>query len=117
MDLEPYLQTLRGRDRALEAERARRGAEVHARLPEVVRILVEEFGVKRVVLFGSLRSGSLHERSDLDLAVAGLNGGDYFRALDRVARAAGIDVDLVPFEEASASLRARIDSEGELLFG
>ena len=117
MDLEPYLRTLRRRDDALVAEQERRSSAIRARLPEVVRILVEELGVRRVVLFGSLRGGSFHERSDLDLAVAGLDPRVYWRALDLVGRAAGVEVDLVLLEEASPSLRRRIDEDGELLHG
>ena len=117
MSLEPYLATLRRRDAALRADALRRAEAARARLPEVVRVLVEEFGVTRVVLFGSLRWGALHERSDLDIAVSGLASDAYWRALDRVTCAAGRAVDLVPLEEASASLRARIDADGEVLLG
>src|SRR5438874_2114145 len=117
MDLEPYLRTLRERDRAARAARARRAAEVRARLPEVVRLLVEEFHVRRVVLFGSLRRGELYRGSDLDLAIEGLDPADYWRALDRVTVAAGISVDLVPIDEARPSVRARIDEDGEPLHG
>lgn len=117
VDLEPYLATLRRRDDALRADGVQRAEAARARLPEVVRILVDEFGVQRVVLFGSLRRGTLHERSDIDLAVKGLAADAYWRALDRATRAAERPVDLIPLEEASPSLRARIDADGEVLHG
>lgn len=117
MDLDPYLETLRRRDRSLVLERRERALNVRARLPDVTRILVEEFSVRRVVLFGSLCFDELDERSDLDLAVEGLRPEDYWRALDRVTRAAGLPVDLVPLEEASPSLRSHIDEAGEPLHG
>jgi predicted nucleotidyltransferase len=57
------------RERAMLA--ARRAAE----------ILRAEFGVQRVILFGSLATGSwFHRRSDIDLAVEGLDATDYWRA-------------------------------------
>lgn len=117
MNLEPYLATLRRRDDALRIAGVQRAEAARARLPEVVRILVEDFGVQRVILFGSLRWGTLHETSDIDLAVTGLAPESYWRALDRVTRAAERPVDLVPLDEASASLRARIDADGEVLHG
>lgn len=117
VDLEPYLRTLRRRDRDLRAARRARAAAVRDRLPEVIRILVGEFGADRVVLFGSLCRGELHERADLDLAVTRLAPEDYFRALARLAEVAGVPVDLVPLEEAGPSLRARIEAEGQVLHG
>jgi predicted nucleotidyltransferase len=117
MDLEPYLHVLRARGRALHAARVQRARAVRERLAEVVRVLVEDFQVHRVTLFGSLRRGELYGDSDLDLAVEGLDPYDYWRALDRVTVAAGIPVDLVRVEEASAPVVARIEDDGEVLHG
>ena len=111
------MQTLRELDREALAVRRRRATEARRRLPEIVRILVAEFRVRRVVLFGSLLAGELFADSDLDLAVLGLAKADYWRALDLVTVAAGVAVDLVPMEEARPSLAARIDAEGEQLHG
>ncbi|MSP59786.1 MAG: nucleotidyltransferase domain-containing protein [Myxococcales bacterium] len=117
MDLGPYLRTMRLRDQALREARARRAEESRARLPELVRILVEEFHARRVALFGSLTRNELQGHSDIDLAVLGLAPRDYWRALDRLCLAAGRPVDLVPIEEASDSLLARLEAAGEILHG
>ena len=98
----------------VEIDNARRA---RSQLPEVVRVLVEELGVRRVILFGSLLDGRLHERSDIDLAVEGLAPERYWEALWRCSKAAQRHVDLVPLGEASASLRDHIRERGEVLYG
>lgn len=117
MDLESYLPNLRARDREMGEVRRARARRIDDRLPAIVRALVEEFSVTRVVLFGSLLSGELHERSDLDLAVAGLPPDQYWRALDTVSQKAGIAVDLIRLEEATGPLAERISREGRVLYG
>lgn len=117
MDVTPYLANIRRVQADREAGDRRRGDEARARLPELVRLLAERFGVHRVVLFGSLLRGRLHERSDVDLAVAGLAPERYWEALWRCEDVAGRHVDLVPLEDASGSLLERIESEGETLLG
>lgn len=85
-------------------EIARRGAE----------LLRSEFQVKKVVVFGSLTNRKLfHIRSDIDLAVWGLPDKLYFRALGAVLdMSPEFLVDLVPFTDASDSLRRTIETEG-----
>jgi len=85
-------------------ETARRGAE----------LLRSEFQVEKVVVFGSLTNRELfHIRSDIDLAVWGLPDKLYFRALGAVLdMSPEFLVDLVPFIDASDSLRRTIETEG-----
>jgi predicted nucleotidyltransferase len=111
----PYLASLRARDRQIREARRERAREVRERLPALVRELSEGFGVRRVVLFGSLLTGELYERSDIDLAVEGLSPDEYWRALDAACVALGVPVDLVRLEEAPTSLADRIAREGEAL--
>ena len=57
--------------------------------------------------------GDFHKWSDIDLAVWGVNSGDYYRA---VAFASGFSnlfkVDLVDADDCSESLRQHIMQEG-----
>ncbi len=117
MDVEPYLENMRrsaDRARAMEVAAA---LAARARLPALVRLLVDELGVSRVILFGSLLEGRLHKRSDIDLAVEGLSPERYWEALWRCAEAADRHVDLIPIEETSASLRQHLLEHGEVLHG
>ena len=90
-------------------ERASR-ARGHART--AARVLRDEFGVGRVWLFGSLAWGRVHEASDIDLAVEGLAPERTFAALSRISSVVGEQIDLVPFESCSDSLRGRILERG-----
>jgi predicted nucleotidyltransferase len=91
------------------AQRLRQG------LPAAAQLLRENYGAQRVVLFGSLATGSVSEASDVDLAVEGLPGPRYYAALSDLMALLSCPVDLVRMEEAPESLRQRIAAEGEVL--
>jgi predicted nucleotidyltransferase len=79
-------------------------------------ILVEKFGAKRVVLFGSaIAPGRFNNHSDLDLAVEGLPASQYFAALGELIRTSPVAIDLVPIEDANALLKERIE-KGVVLY-
>jgi predicted nucleotidyltransferase len=103
--------------RRLEAERRGRGElraeRLRSRLEGAVRLLRERYGISEARLFGSLVAGDVSGQSDVDLAVRGLPPKRYFAALADVMERIGGPVDLVRIEEASVSLRERIDAEGE----
>ncbi len=86
--------------------RERRLGRVH----QAVRQLKTQFGVEKVILFGSLMDASQFlPGSDVDLAVIGLRSEDYFEAW-RVVEAIIEDcpVDLVEMERVTDSLRQAI---------
>jgi predicted nucleotidyltransferase len=94
------------------AERAR---QLRRLLPEAAEVLRARYGAERVVLFGSVATGTCREGSDLDLAVTGLGRDRYFDALADLMALFGAPVDLVRLEEVPDSLRQRITEEGEPL--
>ncbi|NCJ06389.1 nucleotidyltransferase domain-containing protein [Synechococcales cyanobacterium C] len=77
-------------------------------------LLKRDFNAQRVVLFGSMRSpNQVHERSDVDLAVWGLNPRDYFRAVGQLQGLhPEIAVDLVEVETAPSRLGEAIAATG-----
>jgi len=93
----------------------------HARAWQVARagatLLKEQFGATRVAVFGSLlRPERFFERSDVDLAVWGLDERIYLKAVSRLLDLdPGISVDLVEVEFAAPRLRAVIEQEGVIL--
>ena len=80
-------------------------------------ILKEQFGVQKVVIFGSaLRIKRFHQRSDIDLAIWGLDEKVYYRAVARLLDIEPtISVDLVEAEFASPALLKVIEQEGVTL--
>lgn len=92
-----------GREKLLSAVR-RWAVEVHARYPDV-----------RVFLFGSLVSEELWRgvRSDVDLAVAGLHGADYWEIWKLAEEMLpGSKVDLVDLEMATLEFRHAVENTG-----
>lgn len=117
-DFEAYVKAWR--ERLEEQEGARQIRPQHLR--DVAHIcarrLVQHFGASKVHLFGSLlEEGLVQDRSDIDLAVEGLEGELYFEALREVwaLLPAGVDLDLVVLERAWPGLAERVRREGVLL--
>jgi len=101
------------RDEKIEARHTR--AWQAAR--KAARLLKKDFGVKKVMAFGSLTHPALfHERSDVDLAVWGLTGREYYRAASILLDIdPSISMDLIAFEEARPRLQEVILKEGRSL--
>lgn len=81
------------------------------------RALTQRFGARRVMLFGSLaQEQAWRERSDIDIAVEGLQPTDFFPAYSacRDLLPPDLELDLVPLENASPELRARILGEADM---
>lgn len=77
-------------------------------------LLKSRFGVRRVILFGSLAKTELfYAKSDVDLAVEGLNGDDYWEAWRMVEEiVADRPVDLIDVETATSSVLKAIKRHG-----
>jgi predicted nucleotidyltransferase len=112
--LAEYRAGARRRHAARAAALAARRARALALAREAARLLRDDFHVERVSVFGSAARGRyFDERSDLDLAVWGLEPHLHFRAQGRVL---GLDrdfaIDLVRVEDAGPALREAIDRDG-----
>ena len=108
------------RERLARQERARQVRAKHLRdvAHTCAQRLIQDFGASKVYLFGSLLEKDLfHDRSDIDLAVEGLEGKLYFKALSEVwaLLPAGVELDLVLLERAWPGLAERVRREGMLL--
>ncbi|NCO83206.1 MAG: DNA polymerase subunit beta [Nitrospirae bacterium CG_4_10_14_3_um_filter_44_29] len=85
---------------------------------KAAQVLVEEFGAGQVYLIGSLLKEDIFtEYSDVDIAVSGLKTERYFRALSAIwgLFPKGMEVDLIPLEDADEYIRSKIFYEGVLL--
>jgi len=120
-DYSEYVEAWRKRLAQEESERRMWAMQLrpHPALAQAcARRLIQDFGASKVYLFGSLlREDVVHARSDIDLAVEGLEGDSYFEALSALWKLlpAGVELDLVPLEEAWPGLAERVRAEGELL--
>jgi predicted nucleotidyltransferase len=76
--------------------------------------IARDFGATRLVLFGSAVEDPVHAR-DLDLAVAGVPGWEFFGLRSQLERTLKIKVDLVPLEPSNDFTR-HIERQGRVLF-
>lgn len=84
-----------------------------------IDLLMHRFGARRVILFGSLAGqGTWHRGSDIDLAVEGMPAEEFFLAYtachDLIPSGLGLELDLVPLEDAYPEMRARILGEVDM---
>lgn len=117
LEIDEYRRTARHRLAVIEHQRQRRIDQGWAVARKAADLLRERFAVQRVAVFGSLAHPELfHMRSDVDLAVWGLDPRDFLRAVAAVTCLdPEIGVDLIAFEEAPESLRDLIKAEGASL--
>ncbi len=110
--------------RPLEAMRKRREMEHPARAKRRRRAMViarkaadllrEEFGAKKVLLFGSLaRRGSFTLFSDIDLAVEGMPSRYYAAAETVYYLTPEFKIDLVELETCPPAMRKNIERDGK----
>ena len=114
-DITPYVE---GWKRRIAARKeALRSEAAHARTAaaRAADLLVDKYGVRRVLLFGSLARGKFREGSDIDLAVEGLAKGAYLKALVDVGRLTDTPVELKLLEECRGYFLERILTEGLVL--
>jgi predicted nucleotidyltransferase len=110
--LDVYRATACKREAALKIQLEARRLHAWVIARQAAVILKEEFGSRRVVVFGSLlHPGRFHLSSDIDIAVWGIQ--DYFRAVSRLIDLdPEMDFDLVPIEDAYPGILAAITQEG-----
>jgi len=104
---------------ATRRESMDRREELRETTERCVSILKDKYKVSRVFLIGSLVKGFIHERSDIDLVVEGLSPDLYMKALTELwdLLPAGVELNLIPYEDAFENLREKAVNEGELIYG
>jgi len=111
-----YVEAHRRRPRSskLTAGERRVRERLLARVREAASLLKERFGVRRVILFGSLADAAWFQvDSDVDLAVEGLSPEDYWDAWQLVEDIIQErPVDLIEIERAGRTLRHVIEQYG-----
>jgi predicted nucleotidyltransferase len=115
-DLERYRDAARRRaaSRELASSDVAARDDLLKRVRNAAAILRTRYGVKRVILFGSLAHEAWYSAdSDVDLAVEGLPSDVYWRAWRAIEEIIGDrSVDLVEVETAGESLRSAIERHG-----
>ncbi len=105
---------MRQRQLATEGQTQPRWEQAQRLARQAAQRLREEFGARRVVLFGSAAQRSSFTRwSDVDLAAWGLTAERFYEAVAAVTSlSTEISVDLVDPEQCPPALRTVIEREG-----
>jgi uncharacterized protein len=108
-----YRATAQARTRLAEKCLAERLVQAQMVAQQAATLLKEQYDVARVVVFGSMAHPQLfHDRSDIDLAVWGLDEHSYYRAVGELqALSPMFSIDLVRGEDISDALRRTIENE------
>jgi uncharacterized protein len=108
-----YLPHIRRRWLAQQAARERRREKAWIAARQAAAILRAHFGASQVLAFGSLvHPGHFSSRSDIDLAVSGIQPASFFKAWAVAAASCPFELDLVDLDDCSPRLRALIEGEG-----
>ena len=116
-----YIEAARRRPRPatpLSEDRQER-ERLMSRIRKAAAVLKNRFGVRQVILFGSLAHDAwFMPDSDVDIAVEGLASEDYWEAWRVVEEIIGErPVDLIEIETARETLRRAIKRYGISLYG
>ncbi|WP_203427667.1 nucleotidyltransferase family protein [Rippkaea orientalis] len=97
---------------AMMKQRQEKGLEIAKKSADLLK---QKFGVKRVVLFGSmLNPEEISPHSDIDLAVWGLPSHAIFKAGAAIERGHEFNIDLVEASSAKPHIRQAIEQGIEL---
>ncbi len=114
--MDPHAPKTRGEDQGQERQRWRERLE--AELQRCVEVLVREYRPRRILLFGSLAQGRVHEYSDIDLIVIKETDKPFFDRIWEVLRllksTEALDI-LVYTPEEWQEIQTRLFFEKEVL--
>ena len=86
-----------------------------AEAKRLARILVEEFEVEAVYLFGPLSYGEFRKGMNIDLAVEGVSSDTFASALGHLKQISTFGVELTNIHQADGWTKRSIGQEGKLL--
>lgn len=84
-------------------------------IKKIAKMLKEKYGAEKVIVFGSLLNKKrFHKRSDIDLAVKGIDDELFYEAYGKIiGKYTDFEVDLVDIEDCKESLLKVINKEGK----
>lgn len=106
---------LEDRWRRRAEENQRRSREARQRLIRKGVPVFQRFGVKKVVLFGSVLEGRMRPGSDIDIMVDHVAPEQFFRFMAELSEALDLDVDIHTMDEDTIFTR-KMQERGEVVY-
>lgn len=113
--MESYAEGFRQRAELTRQDRRSRAQAVMAALPRLKEVFQGHPEVASAYLFGSVIEGELGKSSDVDVAVSGRLGGEFFALWRELDEICPVRVDLVALEDTSATLQSLVRERGRLV--
>lgn len=112
-----YKQGLEKRNREKKEQLKKKFNLYLSYVEKVASMLYQDFNVKKVYLIGSLLDFNwFHKYSDIDIAVEGLDPGEYFQAYLRIEKITdGERFHLIDMKDINDEFIAKIREKGKLL--
>lgn len=79
-----------------------------------IRKIAREYGLEKVLLFGSVREGK-QSFGDIDLAVSGVSPADYFRLCGDLLLSISKPVDIIDLADNTAAALL-VEQDGEVIY-
>lgn len=114
MDLTPYVENVRRNTAELKRRNAEVTARARAELPKIVEALRADSRIKIAYLFGSLVKDTFHPRSDIDIAVSGLDFIECDRLSEKLGELSSFRVDVRDLD-GTPEFRELVEFYGERL--
>lgn len=115
MDVTPYVESVRRCEAELKRRNAEATQQARGDLPGLIEVLRADPRIRKAYLFGSLAKGKFHPKSDIDLAVEGLEWNEIDRLRAALQSLTRFGVDVRDLDDAPR-FRALIEFYGELLY-
>ncbi|RJP30998.1 MAG: hypothetical protein C4527_08660 [Candidatus Omnitrophota bacterium] len=98
-----------------ESERKHRSEKMRSTCMEKAVPVLLQYGVQRIVLFGSVLKERCEESSDLDILAMPIPNDRYWQCLHDLREATGVDVDLYT-ENDNAEFVKKVLRRGEIIY-
>ena len=82
---------------------------------QLAKILVEDFGIKKVYLIGPLTYGKFQEGMQLELALEDIPENTYAKALGHLKQISAFGIELIDMQQADSWTKRSIQEKGTVL--
>jgi predicted nucleotidyltransferase len=115
-EIDPYLDYWKTKQQETQSYHQMLAQEAKESLVPIIDYLIQNFNIKKIILFGSLVKDNFCETSDIDLAVEGIPPEAYFPTLAKINTMSDRWIDLKPIESLDPHFLKRVLETGECLY-
>jgi len=116
INIESYVKGWRDRIKKEQQQMIKRIDDARKTIPLIIKIL-KKYDIEQIIIFGSIcNQNHFTKRSDIDIAVLGLEDKFFFQAYGELMMKLEYEIDLKPFEQLDQLIKNRIMENGEVIY-